>query len=548
VDSTIIADAIIRSLLTRAGISVGRRFVDRFLGTARQREFEQALRSAVTRLAVRYPAIGSSSADTEFFGRAEVVDRLFQLVVLGVDDEALGISQALDATYDADALMHGVPSNRVIAELAGLLQDELVQLGTFADQLTYRGTREILRRLEGLRPVEPEAVRALRDLREQILASPLGRSIDPELRQREHEASLVMLPRPGHSVRVEANLRFAFPHTPQGRAAQAALDRSITAGHPLSLAGSYVELARITLNGEPLPGWGGERPRQVTLETVARPAPSRFTVFRDRVELASIDVLSLRLVRSGTDEDYFEASPDAPLHATVTVRRDGARMDMTVQFSTESRFRDAVEQWRVLRFLSCLAHADRCTWEILGTEVRQSGAVRAGVSPVTGDELAFAKALALVQEASGSPLPPLLPRDRRGLRHLLALARVVRRGYAIGTLASARARFPEEVAARFRALAASGATFSFATLQRQRTATFLGATVEFGPVLQYMASVRVIELVPGSFSLLPAGSTRALEIFYRWTEFAMPSDDDFGQFAIGAPNAPPLRFLRPKPS
>ena len=262
--------------------------------------------------------------------------------------------------------------------------------------------------------------------------------------------------------------------------------------------------------------------------------------------MASLDVISLRLIRSGTTEDYFESDADAPLHAAVTVRRAGSQLHAKMHFSTKSNFRDAVEQWRVLHFISCLARADRCTWEILGTEVRQSGIVRAGADPMSVDELAFAKALAIIQEGSGVRLPPPLPTAREAVIRLLALARVVRRGYALGTLSAAHVRFPEEVAQRFRVLEAQRVTFSFATLLRERKAKFHGESIELGPVLQYMASVRVVELVPGRFSLLPGGSDRALEIYYRWTEFALPAKEDFGQFAIGTPNAPPLRFLRPK--
>lgn len=429
-----------------------------------------------------------------------------------------------------------------------LIQEELIAHGTFADQFTHRNTQEILKRLEGLAPLESDAVRSLRRLQDVILRGPLGQVLNPELRQREQEASLALLPRPGQSVHIEVQFRFAFPQTPDGKRAREALERSIAAGHPLSLAGSYIELAKVKLNGEPFPGWSDERPQRLELTSVARPAPSRFTLYREGIEVASLDVLSLRLIRSGTTEDYFDSDADATLHADVTVLRAGSQVQATMHFSTKSDFRDAVEQWRVLHFISCLARADRCMWEILGTEVRHSGTVRAGADPMSVDELAFAKALAIIQEASGVRLPPLLPRAREAVINLLALARVVRRGYALGTLSAAQVRFPEEVARQFRVLAAQRVTFSFATLLRERKAKLNGVSVELGPVLQYMASVRVVELIPGRFSLLPGGSDRALEIYYRWTEFALPSEEDFGQFAIGAPNAPPLRFLRPKPA
>lgn len=229
----------------RAGTSLAQRVFEGLIGTPRQREFEQALRSAVSRLAARYPRIGSTSADIDFFDRPEVVECLFAFVVLGADGAAQPISSALGKDYEASALLQGVPVDQVIAELAVLIQEELVAHGTFADQFTHRNTQEILKRLEGLAPLESDAVRSLRGLRDEILRGPLGSVLDPELRQREQQASLA-LPRPGQSVHVEVRFRFAFPQTPDGERAREALERSIAAGHPLSLAGSYIELAKVT--------------------------------------------------------------------------------------------------------------------------------------------------------------------------------------------------------------------------------------------------------------------------------------------------------------
>ncbi|MGH2796134.1 MAG: hypothetical protein ACRDM0_00315 [Thermoleophilaceae bacterium] len=106
-DPGVLADAILRTLLMRAGTGLAQRVFESLIATPRQREFEQALRSAVSRLAARYPRIGSTSADIDFFHRPDVVERLFALVVLGAASAAQPIASVLGRDYEAGALLQG---------------------------------------------------------------------------------------------------------------------------------------------------------------------------------------------------------------------------------------------------------------------------------------------------------------------------------------------------------------------------------------------------------------------------------------------------------
>jgi hypothetical protein len=206
--------------------------------------------------------------------------------------------------------------------------------------------------------------------------------------------------------------------------------------------------------------------------------------------------------------------------------------------------RDASEGWQIIRFALCGPQADEIAWELPGTGRRS---VARGVQARTelsnrARELAFYRALAILQEATGVTVP-FIERASYGLvRRVVRAARGVTRGVLTPRLRIARLELKPGVEAdELLSQTTHGNAVSLTSLRQKFPLSLPGLELDLGPVLHFMPSVR-LRHEADTIVAEPAGDDLAVEAYLRWTDLAVSRRDD--AVVVGPPGEIPIALLK----
>jgi len=305
---------------------------------------------------------------------------------------------------------------------------------------------------------------------------------------------------------------FAFPKTPEGTAAQAALEDHLKSGKPVQIDGQFIDRFEF-------PAWWtrlyGERPATFASLSISpvrsgTPILARIEVRPDEGEGASFDYVELRTVRAGTEEvELANDEQKTDVHFRFVFRTLSESVTISVQVTPVP---DVHVARRQVALLCPLSRSGKFRLTFLREGKTLEFVLPHGVfAAPPADFVGLLDNLCLIQERTGQTLvlPPKWQVKRQDIRDASEVAEIIRTGRAVLRDRCLSVELPGAEALRMLSSTGPGGQLHLRVRWTEVQAKCLGTAIPLGPTSLTTAAtpkVAVEDLKEAAAKLGPQGT------------------------------------------